>query len=181
MKYYIVALIDEQSTKNIIDVQKSIGRKYRLYRYNNNVYISLGSVVTSDFDKLNEVISKILHPYKKFKVGIENSLILSDDFSTVNLKVEDRGYINTIARHMYDAFTLNGFTIKEPINEKCFPLPLASSNNSIKKASSSGITIDHSKDKDDFFSFVKVTKIEVWKQLNNKKDNVIKSFTLRDY
>jgi len=98
MKYYLVALLDEGYTNEILDIQKNISKKYKLYKNSSNFYIPLGSVSSIEIEKLDELVTKIIHPYKKFKVGIDNNLMLSEDLSTLNLKVEDKGYINRISR-----------------------------------------------------------------------------------
>lgn len=181
MKYYLVALLDEGYTNEILDIQKNISKKYKLYKNSSNFYIPLGSVSNIEIEKLDELVTKILNPYKKFKVGIENNLMLSEDLSTLNLKVEDKGYINRISRILMDTLNLHGFQVKD-FTTTNFNIPLVSANHNIRKAfSNSGLTIDNSKNKEDFFKFVKINKIEVWKQLNNKKDSVIKSYNLKEY
>jgi len=181
MKYYLVAILDEGYTNEILDIQKNISKKYKLYKNSSNFYIPLGSVSNIEIEKLDELVTKILHPYKKFKVGIDNNLMLSDDLSTLNLKVEDKGYINRISRTLMDTLSLHGFQVKD-FTTTSFNIPLVSANHNLRKAfSNSGLTIDNSKNKEDFFKFVKINKIEVWKQLNNKKDSVIKSYNLKEY
>ncbi len=71
MKYYLVALVDDKSVDDIISIQKFLNKKYKLYKNISNLYIPLGSVSNTELDKLDEIISKILSPYKKFKVGID--------------------------------------------------------------------------------------------------------------
>ena len=92
MKYYLVALVDDKSVDDIISIQKFLNKKYKLYKNISNLYIPLGSVSNTELDKLDEIISKILSPYKKFKVGIDNDIFINDTSNTVNLKVKDKGY-----------------------------------------------------------------------------------------
>jgi hypothetical protein len=181
MKYYIVALLDEDSSTDIISIQKNISRKYKLYKNLSSLYIPLGSVSNVEFDKLDELVTKIISPYKKFKVGIENNLILSEDFNTVNLKVEDKGYINRISRNLLDTLSLHGFSVKD-FSLNTFNIPLSTANHNVRKASTNNsLIIDSSKTKEDLFKFVKINRLEIWKSLSNKKDALVKSYSLKEY
>ena len=113
MKYYLVALVDDKSVDDIVSIQKFLNKKYKLYKNVSNLYIPLGSVSNAELDKLDEIISKILSPYKKFKVGIDNDIYINDTSNTVNLKVKDKGYINKISRSMFDMFNTYGISVKD--------------------------------------------------------------------
>ncbi|MEG0774019.1 hypothetical protein [Clostridium sp.] len=181
MKYYIVALLDEDSSTDIAGIQKNISKKYKLYKNISSLYIPLGSVSNMDFDKLDELVTKIISPYKKFKIGIDNTLSLSEDLNTINLRIEDKGYINRISRNLLDTLSLHGITVKD-FNSNTFNIPLSTANHSVRKASSNNsLIIDSSKDKEDFFKFVKINRLEIWKSLSNKKDSLVKSYILKDY
>ncbi len=181
MKYYLVALLDEGSSAEVIDIQKFLSKKYKLFKNISNLYIPLGSVSNADLEKLDEVVTKIISPYKKFKVGIDNGFGLSDDLNMVNLKVEDKGYINRISRNLFDTLNLHGFTVKD-FNTDTFNIPLSNANHNIRKAySNNNLSIDNSKSKEDFLKFAKISKIEIWKQMNSKKDSVVKTYNLKDY
>jgi len=107
--------------------------------------------------------------------------MLSEDLSTLNLKVEDKGYINRISRNLLDTLSLHGFQVKD-FTTTNFNIPLVSANHNIRKAfTNSSLAIDSSKNKEDFFKFVKINRIEIWKQLNTKKDSIIKSYNLKEY
>ena len=43
------------------------------------------------------------------------------------------------------------------------------------------ISIDDTLNKDDFFKFVKVSRLELWKQVSNKKEMLVKTYELREY
>lgn len=182
MKYYLVALIDENSTENIIYIQKYLNRKYRLYKNISNLYIPLGSVSGAELDKINEVVEKILVPYKKFKVGIDNDIFINDTSNTVNLKIRDKGYINKISHHIFDMFTVHGIVSKDFSALEHFNMPISNANNAIRKAySGNSFVLDNSKDKNELLNYCKINKIEIWKQLNNRKDTLVKSYSLKEY
>lgn len=182
MKYYLVALVDDHSVDDIVSIQKFLNKKYKLYKNISNLYIPLGSVSNAELDKLDEIISKILSPYKKFKVGIDNDIYINDTSNTVNLKVKDKGYINNISRSMFDMFNTHGISVKDFSNLSYFNMPISNANNAIRKAYSNNLfTLDESKDKTDLINFTKINKIEIWKQLNNRRDTLVKSYDLKEF
>lgn len=182
MKYYLVALIDEKYNEDILTIQKNLNKKYRLYKNVSNLYIPLGSISNVELDKLDEIVQKILSPYKKFKVSIDNDIYINDTSNTVNLKVKDKGYINKISRGIFDLITTYGLTSKLFSNSEYFTMPISNANNAIRKAyTNSNFLIDNTKEKDELLTYVKINRIEIWKQLNNRKDTLIKSYSLKDY
>lgn len=182
MKYYLVALVDDQSVDDIVSIQKFLNKRYKLYKNVSNLYIPLGSVSNTELDKLDEIISKILSPYKRFKVGIDNDIYINDTSNTVNLKVKDKGYINKISRSMFDMFNTYGISAKDFSNLSHFNMPISNANNAIRKAYSNNLfTLDESKDKTDLVNFTKINKIEIWKQLNNRRDTLVKSYDLKEF
>lgn len=182
MKYYLVATIDENFTDEIQSIQRFLNKKYRVYKNITNLYIPLGSVTNTEFDKLDELIKKIISPYKKFRVGIDNDICINDTSNTVNLKVKDKGYINKISRGLFDILDTHGISVKDFSSFSYFNMPISNANNAIRKAcANNSFTFDNSKDKTDLLSFAKIDKIEVWKQLNNRKDTIVKSYSLKDF
>ena len=182
MKYYLVALIDEKSNDDIVSIQKSLNKRYRLYKNVSNLYIPLGSVSNAELDKLDEIIQKILLPYKKFKVGIDNDIYINDTSNTVNLKVKDKGYINQISRSLFDMFNIHGITAKDFSSYEYFNMPISNANNAIRKAySNNSFCIDNSIPKNELLKYTKINRIEIWKQLNNRRDTLIKSYCLKDF
>ena len=116
MKYFLVALFDDVSNSTIQNIQRDICRKYKLYKSSPNLYIPISAITNPDLEKLDVVVSKIIVPYKKFKVGINNSIGLSENFSQVNLNVEDKGYIFRLARNITDTLDLHGFNVRSDDN-----------------------------------------------------------------
>jgi len=182
MKYFLVALFDELSNSTVQNIQKDICRKYKLYKSSPNLYITISAITNPDLEKLDVVISKILVPYKKFKVGINNSVGLSENFSQVNLKVEDKGYIFRLARNITETLDLHSFNVKTDEDTIDLRILLANANHIIKKSYNGGsLSIDGTLNKDDFFKFLKVSRLELWKQVSNKKDTLVKTYALREY
>ena len=182
MKYFLVALFDDQSNSTIQNIQRNICRKYKLYKSSPNLYIPISAITNPDLEKLDVVISKIIVPYKKFKVGISNSIGLSENFSQVNLKVEDKGYIFRLARSITDTLDLHGFNVKNDNDIIDLRILLANANHIIKKSCNGGtLSIDDTLNSDDFFKFAKVCRLELWKQVSNKKEMIVKTYELREY
>lgn len=182
MKYFLVALFDDLSNSTIQNIQRDICRKYKLYKSSPNLYIPISTITNPDLEKLDVVISKIMVPYKRFKVGINNSIGLSENFSQVNLKVEDKGYIFRLARNIADTLDLHGFNVTSDDDNIDLHVLLANANHIIKKSSNgSTISIDDTLNKDDFLKFAKVSRLELWKQVSTKKEMVVKTYELREY
>ena len=182
MKYYLVATVDDDFVDEIQSIQRLLNKKYRVYKNITNLYIPLGSITNTEFDKLDELIKKIISPYKKFRVGIDNDIYINDTSNTVNLKVKDKGYINKISRNLFDMLDTHGIAAKDFSNLAYFNMPISNANNSIRKAcSNNAFTLDNTKEKTDLLNFTKIDKIEVWKQLNNRKDTIVKSYSLKDF
>ena len=68
MKYYLVALFDDESYKNLSPIQKNLSKRYKANRNSPIPYIPLEVLENPNIDKLNLVIDKVLKPYKFFKV-----------------------------------------------------------------------------------------------------------------
>lgn len=182
MKYYLVATIDDNFIDEIQSIQRFLNKKYRVYKNISNLYIPIGSITHTEFDKLDEIIKKILSPYKKFRVGIDNDIYINDTSNTVNLKIRDKGYINKISRGLFDILDTHGINNKDFSNLDYFNMPISNANNSIRKAcSNNSFSLYTSKEKTELLCFTKIDKIEVWKQLNNRKDTVVKSYALKEF
>lgn len=182
MKYFLVALFDDLSNSIVQNIQRDICRKYKLYKSSPSLYITIVTITNPDIEKLDVVTSKILLPYKNFKVGINNSIELSENSSQVNLKVEDKGYIFRIARNLTDTLDLHGFNVKTDDDIIHLRILIANANHIIKKSYNGGtISIDATLGKDDFLKFVKVSRLELWKQVSNKKEMLVKTYDLREY
>ncbi|MBK5243312.1 hypothetical protein [Clostridium sp.] len=182
MKYFLVALFDDESNSTIQNIQRDICKKYKLYKSSPNLYIPITAITNPDLEKLDVVVSKIISPYKKFKVDINNNIGLNENFSQVSLKVDDKGYIFRLARSITGTLDLHGFNVNKDNTSINLHILLANANHIIKKSSNGGtISIDDSLDKNDFFKFAKVSRLELWKQISNKKEMLVKTYTLRDY
>ena len=70
MKYYLVALFDDESYKNLSPIQRNLSKRFRANRNSPIPYIPLEVIENPNIDKLDVVVDKIVKPYKNFKVEL---------------------------------------------------------------------------------------------------------------
>lgn len=180
MKYYVVALFDDESYKLISPIQKNLSKKFRANRNSPIPYIVLGALDNPNIDKLHPVLEKILKPYKKFKVELCDSVSVSETMKTVNLKIEHMGYIKKISRVINDTFKLYGFNISNN-DEDELAVSLANLNYFNKDKKNNGdMFYDQSKENDKALT-LKVDRFEIWRISNSRRETLIKSYNLRDF
>lgn len=182
MRYYLVALFDNDSYKEIEQIQKSICKRYKLYRNLPMLHITLEVIGDPDINKLDEVLTKILGAYKRFKVEVSDVICFDEPYKSVNLKVESKGYINRLARIINDTLRLHGFEVRDSIDNWDLHISLANTNYAIREWSKNEYAAAcSSAKKDGFYKLATIDKIELWKPINNKRDMVIKSYSLREF
>lgn len=100
---------------------------------------------------------------------------ISENNKTLNIKIQDAGYIKRMNRLMNDTLKLHGFNVDENSNELPMHISLANLNfipRDIKKH-------------DGKISFkakcdtLKVDRIELWRFSNNKRETLVKSYPLK--
>ena len=128
MKYYLVALFDDESYKNLSPIQKNLSKRYKANRNSPIPYIPLEVLENPNIDKLNLVIDKVLKPYKFFKVELSSKVSVSDTSKTLNLQVHDIGYIKKLSRLLSDNLKLHGFNTKSLNANENIHLTLANMN-----------------------------------------------------
>ena len=182
MRYYLVALFNEDSYSQIEEVQKNICRKNRLYKNLPVLHITLEIIGDPEMNKLDEVLMKILKPYKKFKVEVKDIICFDDPFKSVNLKIESKGYIGRLARIINDTLKLHGFEVRNTVEDWDLHISLANTNYALREWSRSEYAIACSTAKSEgFYKLATIDKIELWKPINNKKEMIVKSYPLREY
>jgi len=175
MKYYLVALFDDESYKNLNPIQKNLSTKFRANRNSPVPYIPLEVIENPNIDKLDVVVDKIIKPYKNFKVQLSPEISVSETSKTLNMKIQDVGYIKRINRLMNDTLRLHGFNIQETSDSPSMHISLANLNfipKDMKK-------IDGEVKFKAKCDTVKVDRIELWRFSNNKRETLIKSYPLK--
>lgn len=173
MKYYLVALFDDVSYKNLSPIQRSLSKKYRANRNSPIPYIPLEVLENPNIDKLNTVMDKILKPYKNFKVELSSTVTLCDSNKTLNLKIEKMGYIKKIDRLIADNLKMHGFNIKSSNDD--LHLSLANINYLNKDNKKYDSEIEYKPN----ISTLKVNRLELWKISNNRRETLIQTYPLK--
>lgn len=173
MKYYLVALFDDVSYKNLGPIQRSLSKKYRANRNSPIPYIPLEVIENPNIDKLNIVMDKILKPYKNFKVELSSTVTLCDSNKTLNLKIEKIGYIKKLDRLIADNLKMHGFNIKSDTDD--LHLSLANINYLNKDNKKFDPEIEYKPN----ISTLKVNRLELWKISNNRRETLIQTYPLK--
>jgi hypothetical protein len=180
MKYYLVALFDKDSNEYVEQIQKNICKKYKLFKSLPLLYIPLEIIGDPDVEKLSKIVLDIIKPYKKFKVLINRAECSNATFKFANLKVENKGYIVRLSRHFNEKLKMYGFDVKENNQEHDLTIPLTGNFFNNKEIPHKDINNDSIKN-ESLNRMVTVDRIELWKNVNNKKDMMVKKFQLREY
>ena len=180
MKYYLVAMFDKDSNEYIEQVQKSLCKKYKLFKSLPLLYITLEVIGEPDVDKLTKVISELIKPYKKFKVQLDGAECSNSSQKFAALKVENKGYIMRLTRLFNDRLKLNGFDVKENSPDHDLTIALTgnlfhSKENGHSEKNSENIRFE------DISTTLVVDRLELWKNVNNRKEMTVRKFPLRDY
>lgn len=177
MKYYLVALFDDESYKHLSPIQRNLSKKYRANRNSPIPYIPLEVLENPNVDKLNIVIDKIVKPYKHFKVEVSSKVSICDSNKTLNLKVEDVGYIKRLNRLLSDNLQLHGFNVKGLDSDENLQLTLANINYNNKDNKKVANSLDSRFN----LSTLKVNRLELWKISNTRRETLIQTYPLKDF
>lgn len=182
MRYYLVALFDEDSYKNIEPLQKNICRKFKIGRNIPSLHIPLEAIENPNIDKLDELILDIIKPYKKFKIEMGNDLYFNEPFKSFNLKVENKGYIKRLSRTIATDLRLHGFnirTLQSETEDLFVSLAVQTSNRDSTTLDINAISNIYKTA--GIQKLVKIDRIELWKANGNKKENIVKSYRLKTF
>lgn len=177
MKYYLVALFNEDSNSYIESIQKKICKKYKLNYDFPKLCIPLEVLENPDIDKLGPIIEEILKPYKKFKIKLNNGRFFNSTFKSVELKVENEGYIVRLARKLNVTLKKNGYEVKGNVENPQIFIPLINTNYVPKDFNFTSDTLSEL----DTTKLPTVDKLELWKTINSKKKAVVKSFPFKSF
>ena len=179
MKYCVVALFDEETYQVIAPIQRNMSKKFRANRNSPAPYIPLAIIDNPNLDKLDPILDKIISPYKSFRIDANDLVYLSEPTKSVNLKLDDKGYIKRLSRSIFDTLSLYGFNIK------------TLGENFISIANLGYIPKDHKKQDvklnfpeiycNDNIVKLRIKSIEVWKLPTIKKNTPIQSYILKSF
>lgn len=182
MKYYLVALFDEESQKSMEEIQRKISKKYKIYRSIPAIHLTLEVIDNPNLEKLIPIIQEVLKPYKRFKVSVNGTLCFDPPYKSVNLKIENKGYAIRISRNLNETLKLSGFNVRENIDKWDLHVSLANTNYASREWSNKEYNAACEVTKmENMNKMATVDRIELWKPINNKKEMIVKSFPLREY
>ena len=177
MKYYLVALFDDDSYERIEPIKRNILKKYRLPRNQLSSHITLKTLDNPNLDELDIVLTKIFKPYKKFKVELTGDIFsYENNMKNINLKIENKGYLNKIHRSLNDMLRLHGFSTRDDRKYLSVALSTGGVSNRDKKEHSNALVNKGNHN----CETVKIDRVELWK-VSNKKETILKSYILREY
>lgn len=180
MKYYLVALFDRDSCSFVENIQKDICKKYKLYKKLPALHITIEVINNPDIDKLDKIVSEIIKPYKKFKVYINGMVSFDSSCKSVNLEVENKGYVAMIGKKVHDRLKISGFDLKENFNN--LHVSIANTNYASRRWSCDEYkTVVENTKKLHPEKMAKIERFELWKFVNAKKNVLIKSYKLKEY
>lgn len=182
MKYYLVALMDRDSSSYVENIQRGVCKKFKAYRNQPAPHITLEVVGDPDVEKLSRIINDMLKPYKKFRAEINGTISVDAPRKIVNLRVENKGYIIRLARNFNDKLKLHGFSVRDGFDKMELNIPLANINYSNREIMNREyMAAGDSSKKENQKRYVKIDRVELWKSINSKREVVIKSFPLKDF
>lgn len=182
MKYYLVALFDEESYSLVEDVQRSLCRRYRTYKNMPALHITMEVIGDPDIEKLTRIIYDIIKPYKRFKVQVNEAICFNPPYKSVNLKVESKGYIMRLVRQINDTLKLYGFEVREDIHDWDFNVNLANTALTAREWSKNEYAAAcETAKKENINKMLRIDRIELWKPISNKREMVVRSFPLREF
>lgn len=181
MKYYIVALLNEDSCEYINPIQKTVSKKLKANRNLPVPHITLEVIENPNIDKITPIIEKVLKVYKYFKVETDDNIFISDEFRTVNVLLQQRGYIKKIKSSFDDILKLHGFNLRE-IKDTRLSLTLANLNYYQKDTRRKGFDTNSLSQSINLSNCTfKVSGFEIWKVPHNKREIKVKRFDLKTF
>ncbi|NOW88775.1 hypothetical protein [Clostridium beijerinckii] len=179
MKYYIVALFDEETYQVISPIQRNMSKKFRANRNSPIPFVLLTSIENPNLDKLYSVVDKIIAPYKSFRIDASDSVYLFEPTKSINLKIDDKGYIRRLSRSLFDILELNGFTVKS-FGDSFISLANLGYLPKDYKKQDVKLNFPEIYNSDNFVK-LRIKSVEIWKLPTVKKNTPLKSYILKDF
>lgn len=176
MKYFLVAVLNRESTKDLEYIQRPLVKKGRNSKKPPYMAIPIDTIEDPDKDKLNVFLEELLKPFRYFHVDITGKYINVQDEKLTGLPVTNFGYIKKIQRHLNEYMELSGYKVsQEKSDDKDFIFSM-SVDRLPKDLENTKNLFDTPDNKKMFL----VDRIELWKTMNAKKDSVVFSIPLKN-
>lgn len=176
MRYYLVAVLDKNSNKELESIQRPLHKKGKNFKKSPYISIPIDSIEDPDLRLLENTLKDLLKPYRYFHVNITGKYINLADEKITGLPVSNFGYLKKIQRHLNEYMRLHGFKVaKEREDEQDFILSM--SQERIPKELENSANLFN--DPDNTRKFM-VDRMELWKSLNAKKESIVFSIPLKN-
>lgn len=173
MKYFLVAVLAKEDNKELELIQRTLVKKSR-NRKAPYICVPMDIIEDPDLVKLEELLKSLLTPYRYFHVDATGKYINLSEEKVTGLKVNNFGYIKKLQRHLNEYMSLAGFKVKER-DDRDYVISM--SQDKLPKALENVDNIFNTEDNTKKFQ---VTRIELWKTLNAKKDSIVFSIQLKN-
>lgn len=177
MKYYLVAVLDRESNKEVDSLQKNLHRRGKKILKAPYIGIPIDTVEDPDRDRLSELLQGLLKPFRYFHVEVRGTYITLPEEKLSGLAVTNFGYIRKIRRHLNSYMELSGFKVSELNDDDESDLILSLS---VEKLPREIDTTQNLFKNEENKKNLRVEKIELWKTMNAKKDSVVLSIPLKN-
>lgn len=180
MKYYIVALFDENTYKHLEKIQMELSKKYNLYSKLPKLHITLEVIDEPDINKLQEIISNILKDHKKFQVEINDVICFDPPYKSVNLKVNEGGIITDLSKNFNKTLRAHNFNVRDNIEDWDLHISIANTNFSSREWSQEEFVQACTLLKSQKCNFLgTIEKIQLWSPINDSDKMIIHSYELK--
>lgn len=174
MKYYLVALLDKNSGKIIENATRNLVKKLRPQKRTSFYGIIMEVIEDPDPSKLEGIVKDITHHMRLFKIDVQGNLVYDEENRTIGLEVVNFGYVKRLSRRFNTMLGLHGFKVRpEEAVDRPTQLVLYSGEKNKEIDKFENVL----KPGDKIF---KIDRLELWKNLNFKKESVFATFPLSD-
>lgn len=181
MIYYLVALLDDTFYSKVEKIQRDISDRYDLYEDLPTLHMTIEIIEDpEDLNLLCQCISSILNDFTIFTTKINGVICFAPPYKSVNLKVEKAPYILKLINRINQVLRENGFKVRENIEDWDLHISLANINFSKRIWTQEEFQEACFIASEDQYRFeTKISTLQLWKPLNNKKEMIVESFSLK--
>lgn len=88
---------------------------FKKFRVNRNLFlffILFVGIESFNLDKFYFIIDKFIVFYKSFRIDVSDLVYLFELIKSINLKIDNKGYIKRFFCNFFDILFINGFNVK---------------------------------------------------------------------
>lgn len=180
MQYYLVALFNDKSYKEIEPIQEYLSKKYNLYKNLPKLHITLEVIEDPDMKKLDKALKEMLQSYKKFNVELKDAICFGEPYKSVNLKVNNNGFLKDLSRILNKELKDKGFKVINNPDTWDLHVSLANKNFAEREWREDEYEAACSKIKTSgFHNIAEIDNIELWAPINDESKMVLLKYPLK--